>query len=524
MAKSLDEGETWTDVQRPDDEWSTLAWHAFILQVDPTNPDVIYTGGLDLWKSINAGQSWNHISDWSLMYYGGGNEYAHADQHNIMFQPGKPNNALFTTDGGVFLTKTANLFYPIFIERNQGYNTLQFYTCAINPAPGSEEYLGGLQDNCTVLYDGAFDIDDIITGGDGAFCFWDNNESNIYISSSQYNNYTVFYNHNSTEYVSGGGTFISPADYDYKLNTLYANAVTFGGSNANRILRASGIPFSVNSNYVNMGTNMFSDFSHVSYSRYSPVGTTTLFLGTSAGQLFKAENAQDIPQTTNIGSPDFPSANISCVAIGSSEDVLLVTFSNYGVSSVWLTTDGGETWIEKESNLPDMPVRWALFHPDNDEQALLATETGIWATNTLFEDQPEWSPANEGMANVRVDMLKIRAADDLVLAASHGRGLFTTEYDLDIYTGEKEQNMELGKLSVYPNPASEFLIVQVSENTTGPSLLSLTDLSGRTVLSDQLISNGNEETRLDISAIKKGVYILNLQTNEGTQSQKIVIQ
>ena len=126
-------------------------------------------------------------------YYGGGNEYAHADQHNIQFQPGNPNNALFTTDGGVFLTKTANLFYPVFIERNQGYNTLQFYTCAISPTPGSEEYLGGLQDNSTVLYDDAFDINDIVTGGDGAYCFWDNNESNIYITSSQWNNYSVFF-------------------------------------------------------------------------------------------------------------------------------------------------------------------------------------------------------------------------------------------------------------------------------------------------------------------------------------------
>lgn len=524
MAKSTDAGETWESITKPDDEWSTLAWHAFILQVDPTNPNIVYTGGLDLWKSTSSGQSWTKISDWSLMYYGGGNEYAHADQHNIQFQPGNPNNAVFTNDGGVFLTKTANLFYPIFIERNQGYNTLQFYSCALKPTPGSEEYLGGLQDNSTVLYDGAFDINDIVTGGDGGYCFWDNNESNIYITSSQWNNYTVFYNHNSSAYFNGGGTFISPADYDYKLNILYANAVTFGGSNPNRLLRAEGIPFSVNSDLVNAGTSMFSDFSHVKYSRFSPVGTSTLFLGTTAGQLFKAENAQDVPQTTNIGSPDFPNASISCVAIGSSEDVLLVTFSNYGVSSVWLTTDGGESWEEKESNLPDMPVRWALFHPDNDEQAILATETGIWATNTLFEDEPEWSPANEGMANVRVDMLKIRAGDDIVLAASHGRGLFTAEYELDIYTGEKEHNMESDKISVYPNPASEFLTIQFSESNSEPSQLSLTDLSGRTVFNQQLSVTGNKEMRLDISAIKKGVYILKLSTRNTTQSQKVIIQ
>jgi hypothetical protein len=94
------------------------------------------------------------------------------------------------------------------------------------------------------------------------------------------------------------------------------------------------------------------------------------------------------------------------VALGNNENVIMVTFSNYGVSSVWLTKDGGETWEEKEANLPDMPIRWAIFHPNNNGQALLATETGVWATNTLYEDETVWAPAANGLANVRVDMLK----------------------------------------------------------------------------------------------------------------------
>ena len=62
---------------------------------------------------------------------------------------------------------------------------------------------------------------------------------------------------------------------------------------------------------------------------------------------------------------DFPTANISSIDIGSSENELLVTFSNYGVSSIWYTQDGGLNWEEKESTLPDMPVRWGLLHPDD---------------------------------------------------------------------------------------------------------------------------------------------------------------
>ena len=131
------------------------------------------------------------------------------------------------------------------------------------------------------------------------------------------------------------------------------------------------------------------------------------------------------------------------MAVGSSEDVLLVTFSNYGVSSVWFTDDGGDTWTEKEANLPDMPIRWALFHPDNDGQVMLATETGIWVTNMMLEDETIWYPANNGMANVRVDMLKLRKSDQTVLAATHGRGLFTATYDMDMfYVGEDELQVQ----------------------------------------------------------------------------------
>ncbi|MEZ4763409.1 MAG: hypothetical protein R3C26_09490 [Calditrichia bacterium] len=72
-----------------------------------------------------------------------------------------------------------------------------------------------------------------------------------------------------------------------------------------------------------------------------------------------------------------------------------------------------------------MPVRWALFNPDNRNVAMLATELGVWATADLSTDPVEWQPYNNGLANVRVDMLQIRDSDKMVIAATHGRGLFS---------------------------------------------------------------------------------------------------
>jgi photosystem II stability/assembly factor-like uncharacterized protein len=530
MIKSDDGGSTWNQINHPShDTWATLGWHAFILKVSPADPGKIFTGGLDLWNSSNNGYSWRHISDWSLMYSGGGDQYVHADQHKIIFKPGSSSSALFTSDGGIFMSNTANQNYPVFIQRNQGYNTLQFYTCCMNPTDGEEEYIGGLQDNGTLLYKGdPLEITDMISGGDGAYCFWDQNEPGVYITSVYYNQY-IYWNNGSvvTYSTPSTGTFISPADYDYKENILYSNAVRFSGDLPNKLFRASGVPFVYgNEGNINIGTNSNVPFSHVKYSPYSPSGHSTLFVGTESGKVYKITNAEsDSPSAYEITGSDFPLGSVSCIAIGSSENVLLVTLSNYGVSSVWLTMDGGLTWQEKEANLPDMPVRWAIFHPQNDAQVLLATETGVWATNTLTYDDCSWSPAVEGMANVRVDMLKLREADNVVLAATHGRGLFTCEFKLDIYDGVKDLVQENSRLKIYPVPAGEFVNIEFEMRTTETVRIIMTNVSGKVVMDWEFAgSQGLFNERLDVSRFPEGVYVMQVSSGNDSMSKKIVLR
>jgi len=143
------------------------------------------------------------------------------------------------------------------------------------------------------------------------------------------------------------------------------------GNYEDQILRISGLPDSPNGEFVDLNSGSVVPFSHV---KISPHNNNCLFIGTQSGRMFKVANASGTPLVTEIGSVSFPPANISCIAIGGSEDTLLVTFSNYGVPSVWQSSDGGNTWIDKSGNLPDMPIRWAVFHPQNSNQAMLATE------------------------------------------------------------------------------------------------------------------------------------------------------
>ena len=460
IIRSGNGGQSWQQKTLPasGQEWASLAWHALKIAVSPDDHNTIFVGGLELYRSDDSGNTWQNLSDWDLMYYGGGDRYVHADIHDIVFSPEDSDQMVVTSDGGLFFSDEISSLNPVFIERNKGYNTLQFYTCDVAPELfGNTLFVGGLQDNGTLMIgldnqdDNELDISDMITGGDGAYCFFDDNNP-IVITSTYYNRYYIIdFQSGGYDYVDlNSGVFINPADYDHINNVIYANKVKFNGNQANRILRIvpSGNSYSGETLFLNTNSNVY--FSNVTVSPFSTSESTTLFLGTQSGRLFKVENAQSSPIVTEIGSDNFPTGNVSSISIGSSENNILVTFSNYGIESVYYSSDGGQNWVTKESNLPDMPIRWSIFHPDSNDQALLATEIGVWYTTNLTDTDCIWYPSSNGLANVRIDMLSIRESDNMVLAASHGRGLFYGVYDLQdsFILGDINQDTSIDILDV----------------------------------------------------------------------------
>ena len=434
--QSTNGGGAWTTRSEPNDVDNGIpasdftrgqAWYDLTLNVDPNNRDVVIIGGIDIFKTANGGAAWTQISKWS-----NNNNLAalavsgvHADQHAILYKDGSSSEILFGNDGGVYYSSNGNNTTPTINTRINGYNVTQYYACAIHPTAGTNNFLAGAQDNGTQRYTSAgINSTTEATGGDGAYCHIDQTNG-AYQTTSYVRN--VFY-HSSNSGASfsqingdqGTGSFINPSDLDNNQNILYTYR---SQTSLYRVTNfQSGSP--------NVGTfnmsNIGSAASTLSVSPYT-TATTTLFIGTTGGRVFRLTNAQGAETTTEITGGSFPTGSVSCIAFGASENEILVTFSNYGVNSVWYTSNGGGSWTSKEGNLPDMPVRWALFNPNDYNEVILATEVGVWTTTGLNAGSPSWTTSNSGLANVRVDMLQMRTSDNEVIAATHGRGLFSSD-------------------------------------------------------------------------------------------------
>ena len=422
IIKSIDRGQTWTELTIPNDEsgnplgdygGSMSYWGS--LGIDPNNSDVIYAGAFTLFKTVDSGATWTKISEW---YQGQSLPYVHADQHNIIFIDS--NKILFTNDGGIFLTTDGG---STFSHRNTGFNTTQFYSTAIHPT--SEYILGGTQDNgAWQLPNPGIQVGTEVTGGDGAFVHIDQTDPSYQFSSYVYNyvyrstnggnSFGLWYNLQDNG--ANAGFFVNPSVLDDTNKAFYATWST------TQILRQK--------NYTILSDHDFLDIplgAGASAYKVSPYNSGVLFVGTAGGRIFKITDAHTDSYSYEDISPSDSNGYISSIDVGVDDNQILFTQSNYGIESVYETVSGGgsNAWAKAQGDLPDMPVRWGLYNRNNFNQVALATEVGVWVSDDISESEPVWYPSNDGLANVRVDMLAMNS-NGYMSAGTHGRGMYTS--------------------------------------------------------------------------------------------------
>lgn len=78
------------------------------------------------------------------------------------------------------------------------------------------------------------------------------------------------------------------------------------------------------------------------------------------------------------------------------------------------------------------------------------------------------------------------------------------------------------ELSIYPNPANQWLTITLNSSSQNSLNLQITDMAGKTVLNTVLESGINQKS-IDISELSNGLYNVSIQSNLSISNQKLLI-
>ncbi|MFP4368019.1 MAG: T9SS type A sorting domain-containing protein [Candidatus Kapaibacterium sp.] len=455
----------------------------------PTNQEICFAGGIDLWRTTNGGLTWNNITNG----YGGG--HVHVDQHHGAFNPMNPNELYIGNDGGMYRSTNMGSHFE---DINEGLSITQFYAFAIDNSKQSQNY-GGTQDNGTL---GNFTNNwGIYVGGDG---------------------FSVLVNQQNPDIILGE----FPNGRIWKLD-LGQNTMNINMSGINPTEGASWhAPLAADPNnegFVYHGRKHFYisfDFGDEWYKfsekpvedYYTSIDAAhgeefLVYAGTATGEVytFAGENV-DMEEVHTNG---LVNRYVSSITASHFEfKTAYITFSGYGTPHVFKTTDAGSSWVNISSNLPDVPCNDIVIHPDDPHTLFVATDIGVYAS---YDDGGTWFPYGKNLTRSPVVDLEFHL-DRVILpqltlrAATHGRSIWEVEIPSETVISPEITNPAGGEILV---GGLEQLISWYGFN--GPVKVEISFDDGQTW---QMINESAEGSRLNWEIANVNTHLARIKVND----------
>ena len=381
-------------------------WYDLCIAVSPTDKNKVNVGGVNVWSSNGGGATgtWTCIGCWIGTTAPA--VYLKADHHDLEYS--STGTLYSATDGGIFSYNTTN-----WIDLNNQRNIAQIYKLGLSGLTANR-WISGHQDNGTGLYTGT--TYQASYAGDGMDCFIDRtNDMNLFASTPNGNfvrstNGGASYS-GATSGMSGSGGWVSPWKQDpVTASRLYAGrsqmfvsnnlgggwtqAGTTGGSGA--IVEFAIAPSNNQVIYVIQGSS------------------TTLRKTTNGGSTWSAT------APVSGGAPTFITIDPS------DENTAWVTISGYSAGNkVFQTTNGGASWTNVSSNLPNLPANCSVYQPGTSDRIYVGMDVGVYYKDN---SSPNWTLYNLGLPNAPISDMEISAAaPGLLRAATYGRGVYQVD-------------------------------------------------------------------------------------------------
>jgi hypothetical protein len=384
---STNRGASWAlKGDLPQDSWN-------ILEASNTSGNIVFAGGVEAMKSINTGTTWNSVNSW-FEYYNDIIGKLHADIMNIAHfrkSDGMPF-AIINQHGGVAisynnLSTTTNLSV-------HGLRSAQYYD-VLTPADNSGIIYGGTQDqglhmNNTGTTTGLLDFEQVISGDYGYLTLADLQRT-LY---AEYPGASLFiFDHPSGSFRQNWtlpGT--QKPNYGWMLpiknmSNPLSDTILIGGGNINggggsylcRISMQSLPPYNINAtqypyDFRANSNNNQSGITAIETSRLQP---EKIYVATEDGTFFYSNNngsSWNKSTTFSVGGGWYLYGS-TILASEFNENLIWYGGSGYGGTSLFRSTDGGQTFNPMNNGLPQTLVH-ELAANLNESLLFAATDAG----------------------------------------------------------------------------------------------------------------------------------------------------
>jgi photosystem II stability/assembly factor-like uncharacterized protein len=388
------------------------------IAASPNDVNTVYIGGINTWKSADGGATWSCVTMWTNS---GSIPVVHADKHAQAFQN---STTLFEgNDGGIYKTTNGGSSW---IDLTNGIVSSQIYRIGVSQTDVNT-VLTGLQDNGSKKYIGGLNNWFDATGGDGMECIVDFNNATSYMYTT-YVNGTIYRNSNgfsnkSTTTISanipGGqptGAWVTPYIMDPT-----NSAILYAGFDK-----------------VWKTTDRGDSWTNASQVLSSSVKLRSLAIAPSNTNVLYAADQTNMWKTTDGGATNWASVTLPTI----SNSITYITVKNNNPSTLWITiggytdgskvfesTDGGGTWANISTGLPNLPVMSIVYYKTaTDRNVLFAgTDVGVY----VKDGTNNWASYSNGLPNVVATELEIfyGGGTNRLRAGTFGRGLWETTID-----------------------------------------------------------------------------------------------
>lgn len=452
-----EDADSWTD--RSDQipqlggltgDFDSQGGYDLLITVDPADVNHVIIGGTNLFRSTDGFASTGN-TDWIGGYTPTNTNFGlysdhHPDQHSFAWLSGTA--AISGNDGGVQVTTdiTTDLgTEPVdWTSISNGYITSQVYAVSLGPG---DQIAAGFQDNGTYM---THSTDGTVnwyqpTGGDGAYNAWSSDGVERYTSFQNGAINQLFYGDANDQTLNGfeqdyspvsyaTGLFIAPLALDPSNDEL----LYFGGD-GNGVLWINTQASTADENTGWKSVTLTGTTGLVSEFGLSQT-EGTVYVGTSGGEVFRITNAQGSESVTDVTGASFPSGYISGLAVNSEDaNEVLISFSNYGVISLWHTTDAGANWTNISGDLEEIadgtgsgPSVRTVGILEDGLRYFAGTSTGLYSTTTLNGTSTVWTQeSSSDIGDVVVEHMVVRSTDGLVVVGTHGNGVYSAQYEIN---------------------------------------------------------------------------------------------